>query len=223
MVFFTVLWLGWFAWRCFSCCSWNYQYHSSWCVRCWKKSSLPDAESSPCRRQNTVNHPNHQLSFAIHRFNCRASHINCLSIEITILTFLVFHSLVGAITRRLKCIKIYFAILLIHLIASFGTGGFAIRATFRDSPRFENDCRSGSGEQSVIEGCHQAALMLRFFVLSAYLVAWLLSMCKFPLSILFFCGFNHIFSGAGVIVFKFMRQLSDEEKAKSAMKSTEAW
>jgi hypothetical protein len=43
-------------------------------VRRWKKSSFPDTESSPYRRQNTVNHPNHQLSFAIHRFSCRASH-----------------------------------------------------------------------------------------------------------------------------------------------------
>jgi hypothetical protein len=107
-------------------------------------------------------------------------------------------------------------------MASLGTGGFAIRVTFRDSPQFESDCRSGSGEQSVIDGCHQAALLLRVFVLLAYLLGWLLSICKLPLSI-FFWVLTTSFAGAGVVVFKFMRQLSDEEKARSAMKSTEAW
>lgn len=111
--------------------------------------------------------------------------------------------------------------LIIHLMASIGTGGFAIRITFQDSPRFESDCRSGSGEQSVIAGCHQAALVLRFFVLMTYLLAWMLSICKSPISIIF-CS-DLVCSGASVIVFKYMRQLKDEEAAKFAIKSNEVW
>jgi hypothetical protein len=139
--------------------------------------------------------------------NMRGSRI-ALIIQITsylLLALLSLVGLIGAIARRLVCIRAFFIILILHLIASFGTGIYAIRLTFLDGPEYFSQCQSSSEDPEVIKGCQKAFTLLKVFVVLIYIAAWLFQ------------------TWASVVVFKYMRQLGDEEKARKSLKTSETW
>jgi hypothetical protein len=126
--------------------------------------------------------------------------------------------LIGAITRRIGCVKAFLVVLILHLFASIGTGAYAMLLTFRESPRFLSDCEGSSQDPSqdptvaptaqdptLVQNCKQAITILKVFVIMVYIGAWLVQIW------------------ASVVVFKFMRQLDDEDKAKKALKASETW
>jgi hypothetical protein len=113
--------------------------------------------------------------------------------------------LIGAISRRIVCIRAFFVILILHLLASIGTGIYAIRLTFLDGPEYSSQCESNSEDPGVIKSCKQAFTLLKAFVVIIYIGAWLIQIW------------------ASVVVFKYMRQLSDEDKARKALKASETW
>lgn len=96
-------------------------------------------------------------------------------------------SLIGAISRRLGCIKAFFIILIIHLLASIGTGIYAIRLVFREGPDYLSQCQALAGsaalkdsavqDAAVLKGCQKSFTLLKAFVIAIYIGAWLIQIC----------------------------------------------
>jgi len=122
-----------------------------------------------------------------------------------LLAFLSIFGLIGAASRRLALVKAFFIILVIHLLASIGTGIYAIRITFMDEADYKANCVSGSEDPAIIQECQHAMVLLKVFVIGIYILGWLLQ------------------TWASVIVFQYTKQLEDEEKARSALKASETW
>jgi len=113
--------------------------------------------------------------------------------------------LIGAFARRLICIRAFFVILILHLLASIGTGIYTIRLTFLASPDYIDECMSSSEDPDTIKGCQKSVTLVKVFVVAVYIGAWVIQ------------------TWASVVVYKYMRQLGDEEKARKALKASETW
>jgi len=87
-------------------------------------------------------------------------------------------SLIGAASRRLTLIKAFLIILIIHLLASIGTGIYAIRITFMDEASYIDNCVSGSEDPAITQGCQHAIVLLKAFVIGIYILGWLLQTCE---------------------------------------------
>ncbi|KAF9529271.1 hypothetical protein CPB83DRAFT_765428 [Crepidotus variabilis] len=122
-----------------------------------------------------------------------------------LLAIVSIFGLIGAISRRLGFVRLYFGMLIIHLIFSIATGIYAINRDFKDAPKYIQECASGSTEKSVHDGCLYAANLVKAVLISVFITAWILE------------------TWACVIVFKYSRQLADEDNAKTAVKDTESW
>jgi len=113
--------------------------------------------------------------------------------------------LIGAIARKLGLIKFYFAMLLIHLLFSIGSGGFAIFRIFRDAPAYINKCIGEHGGAYASKVCHDGATITKVIVIGLFVLIWLIEIWG--------C----------VIVSSYSRQLSEETAAERVVKDTEAW
>jgi hypothetical protein len=122
-----------------------------------------------------------------------------------LLAFVSIFGLIGAASRRLTLVKVFLIVLILHLLASIATGIYAIRITFVEGAQYKVDCVSDSVDPAIIQGCDHALVLLKAFVIGVYILGWLLQ------------------TWASVIVFQYMRQLQDEEKARSALKASETW
>ena len=87
-------------------------------------------------------------------------------------------SLIGAASRRLTLIKVFLIVLILHLLASIGTGIYAIRITFLEEAQYKINCVSDSVDPAIIQGCDHAIVLLKAFVIGVYILAWLLQTCK---------------------------------------------
>lgn len=89
---------------------------------------------------------------------------------------------IGALARRLHLIKIYFGMLLAHLIFSIAIGGFAIFRVFRDSSSYFQDClqsqaASASGNQTKV--CSDGVKIVKGVTVTLFVVLWLFEICAF--------------------------------------------
>jgi len=122
-----------------------------------------------------------------------------------LLAIVSIFGLIGAITRRLAFIRLYLAMLIIHLLFSMGTGIYAIHRNFKDAPKYISDCTSGSTDKAVIGVCNDGAALLKSVMIGSFILAWLLE------------------TWACFIVVHYSKQLAEEEASKSIVKDTESW
>jgi hypothetical protein len=130
-----------------------------------------------------------------------------LVIQIVIYILLALVSvlgLVGAITRKLGFIRLYFGMLVTHLIFSIVSGVIAIHRNFKDSPQYISECSSGSEEPAAIRTCQNAANLWKGVLIAIFIFAWLLE------------------TWACSIVHKYSKQL-EEESTTGLVKDTETW
>ncbi|KAK2467812.1 hypothetical protein APHAL10511_000107 [Amanita phalloides] len=131
-----------------------------------------------------------------------------LIIEVVVYCILAVVSvlgLIGAIARKLGLIKFYFAMLLIHLLFSIGSGGFAIYRVFHDAPAYVDRCIGSHGGAYASKVCHDGATITKVIVIGLFILIWLIEIWG--------C----------VIVNSYSRQLSEETAAERVVKDTEAW
>lgn len=134
-----------------------------------------------------------------------------LAISITVYALLALLSVlgfIGALARRLHLIKIYFGMLLAHLIFSIAIGGFAIFRVFRDSSSYFQDClqsqaASASGNQTKV--CSDGVKIVKGVTITLFVVLWLFEIWG--------C----------VIVSNYSKQLAAEKSVQGVVKDTEAW
>ncbi|PFH52014.1 hypothetical protein AMATHDRAFT_2503 [Amanita thiersii Skay4041] len=112
--------------------------------------------------------------------------------------------LIGAIGRKLSLIKLYFAMLVTHLLFSFGAGTFAIYRVFHDAPEYINKCVGQRGS-SGLKVCQSGVAVTKGIVITMFILVWILEIW------------------ACVIVFRYSKQLSEETAAERVVKDTEAW
>ena len=89
------------------------------------------------------------------------------------------YSLVGAFGQKHVCVKAFFIILILHLLASIGTGIYAIRLLFMEQPEFSDQCIGTSQDPDVAASCQKSFTLLKVFVVAVYVVAWLIEVCTF--------------------------------------------
>lgn len=87
--------------------------------------------------------------------------------------------------RRLAFVRLYLAMLILHLFFSIGTGVYAINRNFKDAPKYIATCESGSTDKAVVGACHQGATILKSVMIGSFIIAWLLETCTFRFSIFF--------------------------------------
>jgi len=95
-----------------------------------------------------------------------------------ILAIVSLFGLVGAIRKKRVFIKLYFLILVGHLIFSFALGVYGMYRTFRDSPEYMRECKSGSEDASIIKACQEGDMLMKGLVVSISIIAWLLETCE---------------------------------------------
>lgn len=87
-------------------------------------------------------------------------------------------SLIGAIARKLGLVKFYFGMLIVHLLFSMGTGGYAIYRIFRDSPAYIDRCIGHHGGTYASKVCHDGATVTKAVVIGLFVLLWLIEICK---------------------------------------------
>jgi len=122
-----------------------------------------------------------------------------------LLAIVSIFGLIGAITRRLGFVRVYLAMLILHLLFSMGTGIYAINRNFKDAPKYISDCASGSKDEGVLRVCNDGAALLKSVMIGSFILAWLLE------------------TWACVIVVHYSKQLAEEEFTRSTVKDTESW
>jgi len=134
-----------------------------------------------------------------------------IAISITVYGLLALVSalgLVGAIGRKVALVKMYFGMLLAHLIFSIGIGSFAIYRVFNDAVGFHDECmRSETASQVEDPGklCTDGAKVLKGLTVALFIIFWLFEIWG--------C----------VIVGNYSKQLEDENAIHGVVKDTEAW
>jgi hypothetical protein len=126
-------------------------------------------------------------------------------ISYVLLTLVSLVGLVGAFAQKHVCVKAFFIILILHLLASIGTGIYAIRLLFLEQSEYSEQCVGTSDDPDVATGCRKSFTLLKIFVVAVYVTAWLIEVW------------------ASTVVYNYMKQLSDEEKARKALKASETW
>jgi hypothetical protein len=128
-----------------------------------------------------------------------------LQVVIYILLAIVsIFGLVGAITRKLVFVRLYFGMLLTHLIFNLATGAFAIYRNFKDAPKYISECSSGSADSAVLKSCQDGAKLWKGVMIGVFILAWLIEIWA--------CSIVHQYS----------KQLK-EESATGMVKDTETW
>jgi len=147
---------------------------------------------------------------AIGIINLKRSEGSKTALVIQIIVYLLLaivsiFGLIGAIAKRLAFVRLYLAMLIMHLLFSMGTGIYAIHRNFTDAPKYISDCESGSTEKAVIAVCSQGATLLKSVMIGSFILAWLLE------------------TWACFIVVHYSKQLAEEEATKSMVKDNESW
>jgi hypothetical protein len=134
-----------------------------------------------------------------------------IAISIAVYALLAFVSLlglVGAIGRKLSLIKIYFSILLVHLLFSLAIGIYAIWRVFKDGSVFMNDCivsNTAAAAENPQQLCNDGLKLVKGLTVTFSIIFWLVE--------LWGC----------VIVNSYAGQLADENAVEGVVKDTEAW
>jgi len=117
-----------------------------------------------------------------------------------LLAILSIFGLAGVISRRLAFIRLYFWMVLLHLMLSVGLGIFAIVHNFKDAPTYVSECASGSEDPSVLKSCQDGSTLFKAIMIAVFVLIWLLEIWA--------CSIVHSYS----------RQLVEEQA-----KGTETW
>jgi len=142
-----------------------------------------------------------------HRINGSKASI---AISITVYALLAFVSLlglVGAIGRKLSLIKLYFSILVVHLMFSLAIGIYAIFRVFKDKRTFLNDCiasNTAAAAQNSQQLCNDGLKVIKGVTVTLFIIFWLIEIWG--------C----------VIVNSYAGQLADENAVEGVVKDTEA-
>ncbi|KAG5637227.1 hypothetical protein H0H81_005349 [Sphagnurus paluster] len=136
-----------------------------------------------------------------------------VSIGITIavyilLTLVSLLGLIGAIGRKLALIRLYFTILMMHLLFSLATGIYAIYRVFKDGSTFINDCmvsNTAVSSEDPRQMCSDGLKLVKGLTVTLFIVFWLVEIWG--------C----------VIVNSYAGQLEDENAVEGVVKDTEAW
>jgi len=134
-----------------------------------------------------------------------------IAISITVYALLAILSVlgfIGAVARRLHLIKIYFGMLLAHLIFSIAIGGFALFRVFRDSSSYLRDClqsQAASVSQNPSKTCKDGIKIVKGVTVTLFIVLWLFEIWG--------C----------IIVSNYSKQLAEEKSVQGVVKDTEAW
>ncbi|KAF9467275.1 hypothetical protein BDZ94DRAFT_1318710 [Collybia nuda] len=134
-----------------------------------------------------------------------------IAISITVYALLAFLSLlglVGAIGRKISLIKMYFGMLVAHLVFSIGIGAFALHRVFSDSMGFYDECMLSQPASQVEDPsklCKDGAKILKGVSVTVFIIFWLFEIWG--------C----------LIVGNYSKQLQDENALSGVVKDTEAW
>lgn len=90
-----------------------------------------------------------------------------------------FFSLVGAIGRKHSFIKMYFGMLVGHLVFSIGIGAFALHRVFSDNMGFFDECMKSQPEteEDPSKVCQDAQKVLKGVSVAVFLIFWLFEIC----------------------------------------------
>jgi len=135
-----------------------------------------------------------------------------IAISIVIYALLAFVSglgLIGAIGRKLALIKLYFVMLLAHLVFSLGVGIYAAFRIFHDGAIFINECVAANDASALGDDptkvCHEGLKVVKGVTLTMFIIFWLFEIWG--------CA----------IVSSYVSQLTDENAIDGVVKDTEAW
>lgn len=90
-------------------------------------------------------------------------------------------SLVGAIGRKLSLVKLYFAMLLAHLLFSLGVGIYAIFRIFQDGPVFIDECvasNTASTDDDPAKICADGLKVVKGVTVTVFILLWLFEICE---------------------------------------------
>jgi len=117
-----------------------------------------------------------------------------------LLAILSVFGLIGAISRKLAFVRLYFWMVFVHLLLSIGLGVFAIYTNFKNSSTYVSECASGSDDPSVLKSCQDGSKLFKGIMITVFVVVWLLEIWA--------CSIVHSYS----------KQLVEEQA-----KDTETW
>lgn len=121
------------------------------------------------------------------------------------LTLLSTFGLIGAIGRKLTLVRVYFGMLVAHLIFSMAGGMYAIHRNFKEAPKYIQECASGSANPALLKSCKDGATLVKGVMVGVFIVAWLVEIW------------------ACLIVYNYNLQLAEEDANRHVVKDTEAW
>jgi len=114
--------------------------------------------------------------------------------------------LIGAIARKLALVKVYFAMLLAHLMFNLGVGIYALFRIFRDGHVFVDNCVAANPTvTNATKVCFEGLRVIKGVSVSLFIVFLLIEIWG--------C----------VIVSNYAGQLADENAVEGVVKDTEAW
>jgi len=120
-----------------------------------------------------------------------------------LLAIVSIFGLVGAIGRKLALVRLYFGMLVMHLIFNIVSGIVAMVHNFKDAPNYIAQCASASEEPAVLKSCRDGANLWKGVMVTIFILVWLLEFWA--------CS----------IVHKYSKQLNEE--STTMVKDTETW
>jgi len=93
-----------------------------------------------------------------------------------LLAILSFFGLIGAISRRRSFVRSYLWMVVVHLLLSIGLGIYAIYHNFKDSPKYIDECASGSEDPSVLKSCEDGSKLFKGILIAVFIFVWLLEL-----------------------------------------------
>ncbi|KAJ7705296.1 hypothetical protein B0H17DRAFT_1193001 [Mycena rosella] len=105
------------------------------------------------------------------------------AIIFSVLTLVGGFGLFGTLSKKRSLVSLFGSMLGFHLGFSIATGAFSMFTLFkRNSDEALANCINGSTDQDVIDGCRDGLKVLKIVVVVAYVVTWLIELCKFRIS-----------------------------------------
>ncbi|KAK0213019.1 hypothetical protein DFS33DRAFT_89185 [Desarmillaria ectypa] len=82
--------------------------------------------------------------------------------------------LVGAVIKRIRLIKVFYAILIVHVVFSIASGSFSIYRYFKDAPDSLRSCVNGSQDDLVVEACKKSVSVMKGVLIGVFVFVWLI-------------------------------------------------
>ncbi|KAJ7124928.1 hypothetical protein C8R44DRAFT_126772 [Mycena epipterygia] len=91
-----------------------------------------------------------------------------------LLAILSVFGIIGAIFKKRGLIRIYFAILTVHVLFSIASGVFSLYRFFQDAPDDVTKCINNSTDEGVIKACDKGMSVMKGVLVAVFIFVWLI-------------------------------------------------